>query len=182
MKIYTRSGDDGTTGLYGGPRVSKANLRIAAYGSIDELNAALGVARTAGLTADVDEIAARMQHALFALGAELASPDAGAAGTVMLEEWSVTHLEKRIDEFEQRLPPLKTFILPGGCVQAAALHSARCICRRAEREMVALAASEAVRGTLLKYVNRVSDLLFVIARVENAAREIPDVPWDRSQI
>lgn len=179
MKIYTRTGDDGTTGLFGGPRVSKDDLRIAAYGSIDELNASLGMCRADGLPKQIDEETRRIQHELFAVGAELASPDASLSGTVLLEEWTVTRVEQSIDRFERDLPPLKAFILPGGCRASASLHVARCVCRRAERELVRLAKGASVRGTLLKYVNRVSDLLFVLARAANAAENVPDVLWDR---
>ena len=180
MKIYTRTGDDGTTGLFGGPRVAKDDLRIAAYGTIDELNAFLGLCRVNGLPRELDDEVFRIQHELFSLGAELASPDAQSSGTALLEEWSVSRLERRIDQFERDLAPLKTFILPGGCAASAALHAARCVCRRAERELVSLAKSAPVRATLLKYVNRVSDLLFVFARAANAAQGVPDIPWSRS--
>ena len=179
MKIYTRTGDDGTTGLLGGVRVPKDDLRIAAHGAIDEMNASLGVCRATGLPADIEKVVAALQHQLFMLGAELASPDAAPQGTNLLQAADVAHLEAAIDRFEEMLTPLAVFILPGGTPAAAALHMARCICRRAECDMVALGRQSAVRAEALVFVNRVSDLLFVLARAANAAAGVPDVPWEK---
>jgi cob(I)alamin adenosyltransferase len=178
MKIYTRTGDAGMTGLYGGGRVSKCDPRIAAYGAIDELNAQLGVCRAAGLPEEVDSLLGSLQHELFSLGAELSSP-ASSPGLDLLDEGEVTALEHAIDRFEADLAPLKTFVLPGGSPASAALHVARTVCRRAEREVVGLSAAAAVRPALLKYLNRVSDLLFVLARYANHAAGAPDIPWQK---
>ena len=165
MKIYTRSGDDGTTGLYGGGRVTKCDARIEAFGAVDELNAQLGVVRTLPLTTECDKILGVLQNQMFDLGAELATPDAAGLGTDTLQATQIEQVESWIDQFEATLPPLKTFILPGGSPAAAGLHFARCICRRAERQMVNLAQTASVREAPLKYMNRVGDLLFVMARI-----------------
>ena len=182
MKIYTRTGDAGQTGLYGGGRVRKDNPRIAAYGTVDELNAFLGLARATGLPPQIDEVLARLQNELFDLGAELASPDPQARGTAVINEARVAVLEGIIDGFEEPLPPLKEFILPGGSTGAALLHVARTVCRRAEREVVLLTSlpDENVSTSLIAYLNRVSDLLFVLARAANAAAGQKDVPWQRT--
>jgi cob(I)alamin adenosyltransferase len=179
MKIYTRTGDTGQTGLYGGGRVRKDDPRIAAYGTVDELNAFLGLARAAGLSREIDEVLARLQNELFDLGAELASRDPLAMGTGAINEARVAVLEGAIDRFDEKLPPLKQFILPGGSPAGAALHVARTVCRRAEREVVHLASipEERVSPALVVYLNRLSDLLFVLARAGNAAVGVPDVPW-----
>jgi cob(I)alamin adenosyltransferase len=177
MKIYTRTGDAGLTGLYGGGRVSKNDLRIAAYGSIDELNACLGLCRTTDLPDEVDSLLGRLQHEMFALGAELASPDGAAPGSIFLDEADIASAEAAIDHFDAKLTPLKTFVLPGGSAASAALHVARAVCRRAERDVVALAQSSEVRPAALVYLNRVSDLLFVLARHANVFAGIPDVQW-----
>jgi cob(I)alamin adenosyltransferase len=179
MKIYTGAGDHGTTGLLGGSKVVKDHPRIAAYGAVDELNAALGASRATGLPAKIDAVVARLQHEMFTLGAELASPDAAPRGIDLLETPEIERLEHTIDQFEADLPPLRTFILPGGAPTAAALHAARCICRRAERDIVALSHDSAVRPVVLVYVNRVSDLLFVLARAANSAAGVSDVPWQK---
>jgi cob(I)alamin adenosyltransferase len=179
MKIYTRTGDAGTTGLYGGGRVPKNDVRIAAHGSVDELNAQLGLCRTTALAADVDELLGRMQHQMFALGAELSSPSGAAPQSLWLDDADVAGLEQTIDRYEQDLAPLKTFVLPGGSPAAAALHVARAVSRRAERDVVALAATAEVRPTLLAYLNRVSDLLFVLARYANHSAGVADVLWEK---
>jgi len=182
-RIYTKTGDAGETGLFGGARVSKAHLRVCAYGAIDELNAVLGVARATALPPDIDGILARLQHQLFDVGAELATPDpaSAAAGHVApATPERVAALERDIDRFEAALPALRQFVLPGGTPAAAALHHARTVARRAEREIVRLSAEEAVNPELLKYVNRLSDLLFVLARAANRAAGRPDVTWTSS--
>lgn len=179
MKIYTRTGDDGTTGLLGGVRVGKDDPRIAAYGALDELNAALGVCRASDLPAAIDQAVAALQHELFMLGAELASPDGSPRGVALVDEADVARLEGTIDSFESGLRPLAAFILPGGAAAAAALHVARCVARRAERDIASASRNTPVRSAVLVYVNRVSDLLFVLARAANAAAGVPDVPWQK---
>jgi len=182
-RIYTRTGDTGETGLFGGGRVRKHELRVAAYGTVDELNAVLGVARTA-LESDnqfreLDAFVTRVQHQLFNLGAELATPEPAAHGTNLVSDDDVSWLEELIDGWEQSLAPLKTFILPGGTAAAAQLHWARTVCRRAERFVVELAERESIRGEVLRYVNRLGDALFVAARAANHALAVPDVPWQQ---
>lgn len=179
MKIYTRAGDDGLTGLYGGGRLPKCDIRISAYGSVDELNAHLGVCRAAALPPDVDELLGRLQNDMFSLGAELSSPRGATPSNLCVDEADVTRLEQAIDRFEVNLPPLKTFILPGGTPASAALHVARAVCRRAEREVVALSQTAEVRSTVLQYLNRAGDLLFVLARHANYAAGQSDVPWEK---
>lgn len=179
MKIYTRTGDDGQTGLFGGPRVPKDAPRIEAYGTVDELNAALGVARCAALPEAIDAVVARVQNELFDLGAELATPDPESRGLRTIGPQHASSLEAAIDEFTAGLPALREFILPGGVPAAAALHQARTVCRRAERRLVSLAASadDAVSRDLIVYLNRLSDLLFVLARAANHAAGREDVVW-----
>jgi cob(I)alamin adenosyltransferase len=179
MKIYTRSGDDGSTGLYGGGRVAKCDPRVEACGTVDELNAQLGVVRTLPLPKGFDDVLSALQNQMFDLGAELATPDAADHGTDALQEAQVARIEEWIDHFEAGLAPLRTFILPGGCPAAAGLHLARCVCRRAERQMVALAQLATVRMTILRFINRVGDLLFILARTANAEVGHPDVAWSR---
>lgn len=179
MKIYTRTGDEGMTGLLGGGRVSKSDPRLNAYGTIDELNAVLGVARAARLSSRCDEILLKLQSQMFHLGAELATPNTSHSSTEVLQNEIITELEAGIDALEKDLPPLKAFILPGGSPAAAALHLARCVCRRAEREIVALSEQVHVRPLVLEYVNRVSDLLFVLARTANAEASVGDTEWEK---
>lgn len=182
-RIYTRTGDSGDTGLFGGGRVRKDNVRVAAYGTIDELNAVLGVAREAlgveQALGEVDAFIVRVQHQLFNLGAELATPDPAAHGTNLVSDADVAWLEQSIDAWEQQLVPLRTFILPGGSPAAARLHWARTVCRRAERLVVELAASETLRSEVIRYVNRLSDALFVAARAANHALAVRDTPWQQ---
>lgn len=179
MKIYTRTGDDGTTSLYGGSRLSKGDPRVGAYGTIDETNSVLGLARAYGLPADVDEVLEAVQRDLFVLGAELASGHNADAklGMDLIGPDDITRLEAAIDAAEQGLPALRTFILPGGAVAASTLHLARTVARRAERELVHLAGQSTVRPELVMYANRLSDLLFVLARRVNHAQGVGDVPW-----
>ncbi|HWA98153.1 MAG TPA: cob(I)yrinic acid a,c-diamide adenosyltransferase [Pirellulales bacterium] len=179
MKIYTKTGDDGMTGLYGGPRVRKDDLRIDAYGTVDELNALLGLVRTQALAAAEDRLLERIQNELFDLGAELATPDPSRYGTRVLGPGHIGALEQEIDAHETALEPLKAFILPGGCEAAARLHVARTVCRRAERLLVALAAREHIADELVVYLNRLGDLLFVLARWANHSAGQKDVPWRR---
>jgi cob(I)alamin adenosyltransferase len=182
-KIYTRVGDAGETVLLGGGRVRKDDVRIDAMGSVDELNAQIGVvrmelARGGVASPTFDDLLAQIQHHLFDLGAELATPDPAAYGTNLLREAHVAALEREIDGYDAALQPLQAFILPGGSPTAAQLHLSRCVCRRAERQLVALAAMAPVRGEALRFVNRLSDLLFVLARVANKAGGTPDVTWE----
>lgn len=179
MKIYTKTGDAGTTGLFGGARVSKASLRVDAYGTVDELNAHLGVAIAQLRHPRVPAELTRIQAELFCVGAELASnPDKSLqTGLPLVDEAAVLRLEGCIDDLEGELAPLTTFILPGGTAGAGQLHVARAVCRRAERLTVALAGAETVRGETLRYLNRLSDLLFVMARAENHASGVADVAW-----
>lgn len=159
-RIYTRTGDDGSTGLGDGTRVSKDSARVAAYGTVDELNSALGIVVAQAVAAPVRDLLTEIQHELFDLGGELCIP-----GSALITEADVTRLETRLDAFNQDLPPLKDFILPGGGLAAASCHLARTICRRAEREVVTLSRHDAVRPEAIRYLNRLSDLLFVLARV-----------------
>jgi cob(I)alamin adenosyltransferase len=175
-KIYTRTGDDGSTGFFGGGRASKADARVEAYGSVDETNAAIGFARAAALPPAVDGVLAKVQAALFTVGAHLASPDRDP-GVGPVTDADVSELERAIDALEAGLPPLKTFVLPGGSEGAARLHLARTACRRAERAVVRLAEAASVDPVLVRYLNRLSDLLFVQAREANRAHGRPDVPW-----
>jgi cob(I)alamin adenosyltransferase len=178
VKIYTKTGDDGTTGLFGGGRVKKASLRVDAYGTVDELNAVIGVARATKLEPVTDEVLGHVQVDLFTLGAELACVPGKEAKLSMklLGEDDSARLEKAIDHAEEGLPPLKSFVLPGGSAQAAALHLARTVCRRAERAVLGVDDSPA-RGEIVIYLNRLSDLLFVLARRANATLGVEDVPW-----
>jgi cob(I)alamin adenosyltransferase len=173
MKIYTKSGDDGTTGLLGGRRVHKSDERIECIGLVDELNAALGWVAAAG------DIEVGVQNDLFLIGSHLAIGEDGVVPSHLppLTEEMVTRLEKRIDAFESELPPLKTFILPGGCELAARLHLARTICRRAERRLVAFNKDQTLPPLMVMYLNRLSDWLFVQARWANKQARVADVPW-----
>lgn len=175
-KIYTRTGDAGTTGLGDGSRTAKDSARITAMGDVDELNSLLGVILCEDLPADVRELFTGIQHDLFDLGGEMAIP-----GTALLSEKSVAGLEQAIDRCNETLGPLKEFILPGGTRAAALAHLARAVCRRAERRLVALAAAEAVSETGRKYVNRLSDLLFVLGRTLNRAGGRGDVLWQKNR-
>ena len=181
-KIYTKTGDGGETGLFAGPRVSKDHPRIEAYGSVDELNSLLGVVRSESLPAETDDLLRRIQCDLFAVGAELATPDPGAHGTALVSANDIAFLEQQIDHWEADLPPLKQFILPGGTSSGARLHFSRTVCRRVERRVITLRAtvSEPVSDQLIVYLNRLSDLLFVLARAVNASTGQGDVPWEKT--
>jgi cob(I)alamin adenosyltransferase len=179
MKIYTRTGDTGTTGLFGGPRVSKDDDRIESYGTVDELNAAIGLARSMGVSPAIDGQLDQIQHALFSIGAELATPDPDAHQMRIISQSHVERLEGWIDQHEQTIPELKHFILPSGHPASTSLHLARSICRRAERRVVTLARDpEAmISEDLIVYLNRLSDLLFVLTRVVNHEAGIAEVKW-----
>jgi cob(I)alamin adenosyltransferase len=174
-KIYTRTGDAGETGLFGGGRVSKDDARVEAYGAVDEANSALG-ALAAQLEGDLAAVIHMIQRTLFDVGAELATPQAGRVPAIGVK--AVAELEDQIDQWEAELEPLRSFILPGGTPGAAAAHLARSIVRRAERRTVTLSRSASVNPELLKYLNRLSDTLFVLARVINRRAGRPDVPWE----
>jgi cob(I)alamin adenosyltransferase len=181
VKIYTKTGDHGETGLFGGRRVSKSDPRVDAYGEVDELGAWLGVIRAPGqgLDPELAEIIALIQRDLFALGARLADPSAridSRVTKVELDERSVQRLEDWIDRFEAELHPLRKFILAGGTPAGAMLHLARAVCRRAERRIVSLGA-DGVDAMILVYINRLSDLCFVLARVVNHRAGSPEVEW-----
>jgi len=169
MKIYTKTGDDGTTGLFGGGRVKKASLRVDAYGTVDELNATIGLARASRLDPESETILAEVQVDLFTLGAELACVPGKEAKLNMklIDDADAARLEGAIDRAESFCAPLKYFVLPGGSPQAAALHLARTVCRRAERAVLAI-DDGAPRTQLVVYLNRLSDLLFILARAANA--------------
>ncbi len=174
-KIYTRTGDDGTTGLGSGERRRKDDLRVEAYGTVDETNAAIGIARLSTAAAEeLDAMLVRIQNDLFDLGADLATPPTDTPlpyEALRIVQDQVDRLEREIDTLNAKLAPLRSFVLPGGTPAAAALHLARTICRRAERLMVTLAAQEPVGAPALKYVNRLSDFLFVAARYANHEAE-----------
>lgn len=180
MRIYTKTGDDGTTGLLGAGRVSKDAIRVEAYGTVDELNAALGVARALGLDSDADARVARLQEELFVLGSALADPSPAGPFHRAIAARHVEELEAAIDRLEGDLPPLTRFILPGGSPPAAQIHLARTICRRAERLAVALShrPDEDVPAVVVMYLNRLSDLLFVLARAVNHRAGVPDILWE----
>ena len=189
MKIYTKGGDTGQTALFGGERVGKDVPRVEAYGTLDELNACLGVARAAlgEAASELGPLLERLQSELFDLGAELATPpnrrhDPLTARLQAVEAAQVEALEAIIDGYEALLPPLRAFILPGGTAAAAALHLARTVARRSERRIVSLDGREPVNPELLRYVNRLSDLLFVLARTANRLAGVDDVPWVARQL
>jgi len=172
-KIYTRTGDDGTTGLGDGTRASKDSLRISAIGTIDELNSVIGLVLTESLPDQLQVLLTDIQHRLFDLGGELSLPP----GHPLIKADHTLQLEKALDEFNEVLPPLKDFVLPGGTRSAALLHLARTVCRRGERELVALKKEFEISADAMCYINRLSDLLFVLARWENRRAGQPDVLW-----
>ena len=175
MKIYTRTGDAGETSLFGGSRVGKSDPRIEAYGTIDELNSVIGVVRASWPSSPIDPELHRVQSDLFDLGAFLASP--GSDRYHGVAEFRVDDLEQAIDAMDAELPPLKQFILPGGSAAAAQLHVARTVCRRAERRVVGLGDSSEEMRTTIRYLNRLSDYLFVAARFANLRHGVSDVVW-----
>jgi cob(I)alamin adenosyltransferase len=184
MKLYTRTGDDGTTGLFGGQRVSKDHPRVAAYGTVDELNATLGLAAAAcdpqrPLHTSLLDIFAQLQSRLFDIGADLATPEGAKheSKITRITDEHVKEVERWIDEIDGGNKPMKSFIMPGGTELAARLHLARTVCRRAERSMIALSHTEPVGDGAVVYVNRVSDLLFAMARRVNREAGVEDVPW-----
>jgi cob(I)alamin adenosyltransferase len=180
-KIYTKTGDDGRTGLFGGGRVEKDHVRVEAYGDVDELNAVIGAARAVEMMPRVDEILAPIQRDLFAIGALLATPHPEKHKEQLekarLSDKRIAQLEQAIDDGEEELEPLKAFILPGGTPKASALHVARTVCRRAERSIIRLQHVEEVPQIVIVYLNRLSDLLFVLARVANRRAGAGEVTW-----
>lgn len=188
VKIYTKTGDEGNTGLFGGIRTSKDDARVEAYGTVDELNAAIGLVRCEPLDDDIATILETVQNALFSVGADLATPGTsderrGKSRVTRLPDSVVLAVETAIDYFDAQLKPLTTFVLPGGCILASRLHWARVVCRRAERRVVTLVAAAADSGSndvnpvVVRYLNRLSDLLFVLARYANMRAGLEDVPW-----
>lgn len=177
--IYTKTGDSGETSLFGGGRVGKDDARVDAYGEVDELNAVLGLARSLKLDSELDGLAQTLQDQLFTLGSVLATPagtKAAAAIPKLQPNW-VTDMEQAIDRFDKELPPLSSFILPGGAAAASALHVARTVCRRAERRVVPLYRAGKVELQAVVFLNRLSDLLFTMARVQNHRSGVKDTPW-----
>jgi cob(I)alamin adenosyltransferase len=180
MKIYTRTGDQGDTGLFGGGRVSKDHPRVAAYGDVDELNSAIGFVR-AGATGFFDPLLESIQRDLFSIGGQLATPEPKrvqkSLEKAIVSPERIAEFERVMDEAETELPPLRAFVLPAGTPTAAALHLARTICRRAERSVVQLARTEPIPELLVMYLNRLSDLLFTLARMANLRAGVSDVTW-----
>lgn len=181
MKIYTKVGDGGETSLFGGKIVSKDILRVECYGTIDELNSFLGLAITEIKNVQVNELIQVIQNNLFVLGGELATPSEAVAehkNFTQINNNDILFLESKIDYFENKLPPLKQFILPGGSKSASLLHVARSVCRRSERLVVSLTKNGEINKFIVIYLNRLSDLLFVLARFENNVNQIADIPWN----
>ena len=179
MKIYTKTGDSGETSLFDGTRVSKTDPRVVAYGDVDEVQAALGVARAAGLPKDLDEMCVSLQRDLFALGARLADPShkiAKRVEKIVIDDASITRLEGWIDRLDTEIPALRHFILSDGSPAGAALHLARTVCRRAERSVLSL-GKDAVEPIVIVYLNRLPDLLFTMARAANHRAGSPETPW-----
>ena len=176
MKIYTKTGDDGTTGLQGGSRISKSNPRIIAYGVVDEINSSLGIVISNTLDNDISELLTKIQNDLFVAGSDLSNPDIVTSKNRITSKM-VEYLESKIDQFEKELTPITKFILPGGHPIASQVHFARTVTRRAETMVIALSEKENVNAECKKYLNRLSDLLFVLARVINKRNGITDVFW-----
>jgi cob(I)alamin adenosyltransferase len=182
VRIYTRTGDKGETGLVGGSRVSKDSVRVDAYGSVDELNSVLGVVRAFLNDTELDGLLAELQSDLFVVGADLAStPQSQQRSIPRISKEKIEAMEKTIDKFEGELSPLKAFILPSGGVAGSLLHNARTVARRAERRMVTLSRTEPINEQLLPYMNRLSDLLFVMARTANRRENKPETEWHSKQ-
>jgi cob(I)alamin adenosyltransferase len=178
MKIYTKTGDSGKTGLFGGARVDKNNARIEAYGTIDELNSLIGVILSSEINEKNRTILNRVQQTLFTVGSELATPSDVKSDIIQaLKHDEIKYLENCIDEIDDKLEPLKNFILPGGSKSAALLHFARTICRRAERKIITVNTTDNVNAEILIYINRLSDLLFILARFENYSNSTTEIEW-----
>jgi cob(I)alamin adenosyltransferase len=178
MKIYTKTGDGGETSLFGGTRVFKDDARIEAYGCVDELNSCLGIVRSLAPSAELDRILLEVQNDLFVLGADLAAPPGQTKTSVpRISASDAERLERHIDSLEESLEPLSSFVLPGGCAIAAHLHQARTVCRRAERLVVKLLKNQLIGRPPIVYLNRLSDLLFVMARFANVQTGAPETLW-----
>lgn len=181
MSIYTRTGDSGQTGLFGGGRVPKDDVRVAAYGAVDELNAVIGLAAAEEPRDFESEALESIQRDLFSIGGQLATPDpervARAIAKAALNEDRIPAFERLMDRAEEEMGALASFVLPGGSLKAAHLHHARTVCRRAERAVVTLSHTESVPGQILAYLNRLSDLLFTLARLANYRSDVPDRTW-----
>ena len=177
MKIYTKKGDSGETSLFGGTQVPKSSLRIEAYGTVDELNSMIGLASSYSLSPKGTVWVRKVQEFLFVLGADLATPPSSDTRIERIGEEEIKHLEEAIDEMEEELEPLKNFILPGGAHAGATLHVARTVCRRAERAAVACGEQENISDYTVKFLNRLSDFLFVLARYENKYDATPEETW-----
>jgi cob(I)alamin adenosyltransferase len=181
MKLYTRTGDDGSSGLFGGDRVSKAHLRLEAYGTLDELNSVMGLVRLQGSSACASaETLQQIQHDLFVLGAILATPEGKQdqlGARMSRPTWSLADMEADIDRLTALAPPMTAFVLPGGSAGSVHAHLARTVCRRAERIVVALAQEEPLDPAVVAYLNRLSDWLFALARAENATVGVADIQW-----
>ena len=178
VKIYTKTGDDGTTGLIGGKRIKKSTPRITAFGAIDELNAAVGIILASKVDSDIRKLLKQIQNNLFVVGADLANPDLANNSNRVTTDM-ITFLEVQIDKLENDLPPITYFILPGGNVVASQVHLARAICRRAEVKIVELSGIDKINKNCQVYINRLSDLLFVVARTINKRKKIKDIPWKK---
>lgn len=176
-KIYTRTGDQGKTGLVGGARISKDSSRVVAYGNVDELNSVLGLARAASKDNEINSLLEHLQNELFIVGADLASPSDNGRAVPRITKDMITSMEKAIDRFQEELPPLKAFILPSGGQTGALLHFARAVARRAERNIVALARTDKINENLIPYMNRLSDLLFVLGRAANHREAQSETEW-----
>jgi len=174
MRLYTKTGDKGQTSLYGGERRSKSDRRITAYGEVDELQAVLGLARCVCDDPDLDQVLLQLQNTGFVLSSQLARPQ---PGNPSLTKADISWLEQQIDRLDAEAPPLRSFVVPGGTQLAACLHLARTVCRRAERAIVALAAEEKIDEITIQYINRLSDLLFVMARVVNYRNNTEEITW-----
>jgi len=180
-RIYTRTGDKGETGLAGGARVTKDSLRVEAYGNVDELNSVLGLARAFLKDKELDALLGELQKDLFVAGADLASPGEGGREVPRISKDRIAEMERTIDKFEEELAPLKAFILPGGGQAGSILHYARTVARRAERRIVTLSKAEKINDQIMPYINRLSDLLFVVARVANHREKKGEVEWHPKQ-
>ena len=174
-KIYTKTGDAGTTGLGDGTRVAKDSLRVAAMGDVDELNSIIGLMLTEPTSTEINKVLTRIQHDLFDMGGEICMP-----GYAMIKQERVTDLENTLDKWNDTLTPLKEFIVPGGSRAAAYCHLARTVCRRSERTMITLNTHEKITEISLQYINRLSDLLFVLCRILNKEAGVPDVLWQNN--
>lgn len=182
MKIYTKTGDKGETGLFGAGRVSKDSLRIEAYGTVDELNSFIGLAVVESDNSDVKKMLKEIQNMLFVVGSDLASPNESKSGGFVIPRVEESHserVEKFIDEMSEQLEELRFFILPGGTKAASVIHIARTVCRRAERKVVALNKQEIINKNIIIFLNRISDFLFVLARFENKLSGVHDVQWEK---